>query len=339
MKFTNKNVLKEEKKIKRGMIIGIALIVVSFGLFYFGNRAMKKADNNIKDMNSIIESSDSKKDGLETYLNIKKDLYRFAVYDDTSDAYYFVTDGDYIYIVYMSVDKYKEISNDDSDSEYVKVKGVTSTTTKDVKEIAVDSYNEIFELSDGEEITMADFNNYFGSVYLDMTNDTSDAGGMEFLLGIIVFFTGLVCFLTNDRVRRGYKKSLKKYTDSDIEAIDNEMDDKESFYYDKSKLYLTPHYIINFSGKFSIIKYSDILWVYPYAHRTNGIKDTQSIIVKDKFGKNYVVANLSIITKAKKEEFNEIMNTIISKNDKMLVGYNSENAKKYKEIIKLNKEM
>ena len=52
-----------------------------------------------------------------------------------------------------------------------------------------------------------------------------------------------------------------------------------------------------------------------------------------------MVANLSIITKAKKEEFNEIMNTIISKNDKMLVGYNSENAKKYKEIIKLNKEM
>ena len=64
---------------------------------------------------------------------------------------------------------------------------------------------------------------------------------------------------------------------------------------DKSKLYLTPHYIINFSGKFSIIKYSDILWVYCYEHRTNGIKDTQSIIVKDKFGKNYVVANLSII--------------------------------------------
>ena len=72
-------------------------------------------------MNSIIESSDSKKDGLETYLNIKKDLYRFAIYDDTSDA-----------------------------------------------------------------------------------------GGMEFLLGIIIFFTGLVCFLANDRVRRGYKKSLKK---------------------------------------------------------------------------------------------------------------------------------
>ena len=33
------------------------------------------------------------------------------------------------------------------------------------------------------------------------------------------------------------------------------------------------------------------------------------------------------------------MSMIISKNDKMLVGYNSENAKKYKEIIKLNKEM
>lgn len=61
--------------------------------------------------------------------------------------------------------------------------------------------------------------------------------------------------------------------------------------------------------------------------------------MKDKFGKNYVVANLSIITKDTKEEFNEIMNTIISKNDKMLVDYNSENAKKYKKIIKLNKEM
>ena len=65
------------------MIIGIALIVVSFGLFYFGNRAMEKADNNIKDMNSIIESSDSKKDGLETYLNINKESF----YYDKSKLY------------------------------------------------------------------------------------------------------------------------------------------------------------------------------------------------------------------------------------------------------------
>ena len=339
MKFKNKNVLKEEKKIKKNIIIGIILIVVSFVMFYFGNRAMEIADNNIKDMEKIIESNDTKKDGLETYLNIKKSVYRFAVYDTTSDAYYFVTDGNYIYIAYMSVDKYKEISNSNNDDEYIKVKGVTSEIPNDVKEIAVDSYNEIFELDDSEKIGIKDFNNYFGSIYLDMTNDTSDAGGMEFLIGFILFFIGFILLILNNKVRCGYKKSLKKYTDSEIENIDNEMDSEESFYYENAKLYLTPNYIINFSRGFSIIKYSDVLWIYPYVHRTNGIKDTQSIIVKDRFGKNYIIANLSIITKAKKEEFSEIMNTIISKNDKMLVGYNSENGKKYKEIIKLNKEL
>lgn len=339
MKFKNENVLREEKRIKKNIIIGIILIVVSFVMFYFGNKAMEMADNNIKDMNLIIESDDTKKDGLETYLNIKKNVYRFAVYDTTSDAYYFVTDGKYIYIAYMSVEKYREISDDNSNSEYIKVKGITSETPDDVKEIAVDSYNEIFELEDDERIGIKDFDNYFGPIYLDMTNDTSDAGGVEFLIGFILLMIGFVLFILNNKVRCGYKKSLKKYTDNEIENIDNEMNSEESFYYDRAKLYLTPNYIINFSRGFSIIKYSDILWIYPYVHRTNGIKDTQSIIVKDKFGKNYIIANLSIVTKAKKEAFNEIMNTIISKNDKLLVGYNSENGKKYKEIIKLNKEL
>lgn len=63
--------------------------------------------------------------------------------------------------------------------------------------------------------------------------------------------------------------------DIEIENLDREMNAKDAFYYEKAKLYLTEHYIINFSIKFKIVKYDSILWMYQFEQRTNGIKTSQ----------------------------------------------------------------
>ena len=336
MKFKNVNIKKEEKRMKKGLIIGIIIMALSFAIFYLGFKKIDDAEKNMEDLHTIIIKNDDKKSDKRSYVTSTKNPYKFAGYKDTTDAYYFVTDGKYLYVAYLSEIYANSITSDNPQT--VKIEGTTKLTPKDVKEIAIDTYNEIFELEDAEKLTLADYNNYFGEVYLD-TIEASDEEGFYFAMGVIVFAVGLVLIIVNAIRNISYKNKLKKFTQSDVDKYDKEMEDEESFYYEKSKLYLTPNYIINFGTKFSIINYKDIVWVYPYEHRTNGIKDNQSIIVKDKFGKTTTVASLALITKAKKEEFNEILNTIISKNSNMLVGYTPENISKYKEISKLNKDL
>ena len=36
----------------------------------------------------------------------------FAGYDDTTDAYYLISDGKYLYIIYMSEEEYKKVYNE-----------------------------------------------------------------------------------------------------------------------------------------------------------------------------------------------------------------------------------
>ena len=57
----------------------------------------------------------------------------------------------------------------------------------------------------------------------------------------------------------------------------------------------------------------------------------KSIMVMDNTGKVKPIITLDGVTKKSKLIFDEIAETIISKNKKILVGYNKENKKKIKE--------
>ena len=111
-----------------------------------------------------------------------------------------------------------------------------------------------------------------------------------------------------------------------IEKLDNEMNDADAFYYEKTHLYLTKNYIINFQGRFKVIEYRDVIWMYAMNYRTNGIKTSQSINIMDVKGKVTSIATINIVTKGKKEIYDEIWNTIASKNTNILLGYTKENA-------------
>ena len=127
--------------------------------------------------------------------------------------------------------------------------------------------------------------------------------------------------------------SLEKIRDIDAETLD-----KDAFYYEKLHLYLTPSYIILMNNTFKVISYEDIIWLYPFEQRVNGIKSSKSIMVVTNDGKTSNIVTVPAITKGRMEMFDEIFNTIANKNDETLIGYTSENAKIIKEQIKLNKE-
>lgn len=50
MKFKNSNIKKEEKRMKKGLIIGIIIMALSFVIFYLGFKKIDDAEKNIEDL-------------------------------------------------------------------------------------------------------------------------------------------------------------------------------------------------------------------------------------------------------------------------------------------------
>ena len=80
-------------------------------------------------------------------------------------------------------------------------------------------------------------------------------------------------------------------------------------------------------GTFQVIPYDDLLWLYKYEQRVNGVKATNSIIGITNDGKSHNIAVVPALTKKSMEVYEEVFDTICSKNTEMLGGYNSQNSK------------
>ena len=331
--ITNENVLKEQKGITKKIIIWLFIIFVSIGLFVLGDYLNEKENSKAQNLETIITSKDENKESLHTYIEVKKNPYKFAVSNDTTDAYYLLTDGNYLYVAYMSIDDYNKVNDENDYDGKIKIEGITGIPSSDVKNLAIETYNELFET----QLTTADYESYFGDVYIDMTKEYSSSSDVINVIGFITLIVGIICLIVNIAKKISYNKNIKKFSRVEIKHINEELNNPNSFYYNYAKVYLTDNYIVSISLPFCVIKYADILWMYKHVQRTNGIKTNESIILKDMFNKSYSIASMSLSTKAKTEQFEEIMNTISQKNPNILVGYTKENINEYKTKIKRRK--
>ena len=238
-----------------------------------------------------------------------------------------------MYIAYMDEATYKEnFENDGKDN--IRIYGYTYTTTKDVKQIAIDTYNEMYELKGDEALTVADFSNYFGSVYMNMTDNTSAEGSMCIMFGFLAFLIGMVMLIAYFIKAKKYKKYFKNTSRNELNMINSQLNSKDSFNYKDLKLFLTDNYIVSYINNFYAVKYEDVLWIYEHIQRVNGFRAYTAILVMDKSFKLHTIVQTSLNTKAKKESFNEIFETISNKNENILVGYTKENRDKIRNMKK-----
>ncbi len=333
-RFTNEN-LKRAYRIKvRTIIIGIFILLLAVGFLFWAEYSISATNKDIKDFGVLLgDKSEKNKEDKKVYLNVATKPYKFAIYDDTTDAYYMVADkAGYLYVVYMSTDDYNKLNTEKIVEEPIKIEGLTKIPPKDVKELAIEAYND--GLEDAEKLQMVDYNNYFGEVYLDLTVTDSYVATVPICLFLLSLMFGSIMLIVGVVELVIFKKTLGSLDATIVDEIDKEMNDPNAFYYQKANLFLTEHYIINFGGKVKIIRYSDILWMYRYEQRTNGIKTAQSIKVLTTNGKTSSIANLDLVTKKAKDAFDEIWNTILEKNPTMLVGYTAENLRAMKEKVK-----
>ncbi|MCM1053302.1 MAG: hypothetical protein NC483_04955 [Ruminococcus sp.] len=336
MKRVNSELLKKEfKKINNLLIIGIVCAVLTAVCLGMGAYADKKEPKDAMYLNDVIMDKNNAKD-VSAYLNVAYDPYSFAEYDDaTNKSFYIISDGDYYYIAYMNDSDYRKMDKSNLKEKPVKIYGKTKTITSDIKKLALETYNEGVEAD--KKITLSDFNDYFGGVYLD-TTEINMSSTIMVLIGVI---TGMMTwvYLLLFVVRKVQTTNvLKKIDDSELEKIEKELDDKDAFHYEKAHLILTKNYIVSLTGKLLFLKYKDVIMMYEYRLRQYGVTTNKSLMVMDRLGKVKPIVQVDGVTKKSKAIINEVAETIASKNEDMLVGYTSDNLKKAKEIAKKNKE-
>ena len=98
--FTNKAIEKERKKQKIFLWIGILSVIIMAIFMFYGNKKVDESEQNKDTMhNVIIKEKEDERTGKKAYLNVHTTPYKFAVYKDTTDAYYFVMDDKFIYVI------------------------------------------------------------------------------------------------------------------------------------------------------------------------------------------------------------------------------------------------
>ena len=339
MKFTNKNVIDSRNRNLFLIAFGVLFIILAFVFIGLSINQDNKDTSNIKYLNYVIENS-SEEQGQKVYLNISAISSSFAGYDDKTDSYYYVYDGQYYYIVYLKESEYLKISGLDLSNNPYRVEGIARNIGDDVKNIAIEQWNsDLYE--DEEPITDSSFYSYFGNVYLDQTSIYSETTSMYNVFAFFTGIIGLVLLIIGIVNHVKFSFNVKKLDGHEIDSIEAEMSDNDSFYYKNIKLYLTRNYIIMLNGQFKIYKYGDILWMYPFEQRYNGIRTNRAIKIFTRDGKTSMVANIGVATKTQKAIYDEVWDTIIEKNPNIVLGYTSENIKHFNDVrkdIKTNKK-
>ena len=328
VEFRNESMKKARKRKNRNLLICILVIIIGIVCFLTSVEVDKKVDSEKQDMNTLILSAE--REDKKAYLSVAEIPFAFAEDNDGINRYYIVTDGQYLYITYMSPAKFEELNKEDIIQNPIEIEGITKQIPSDIKGFALDAYNE--GLEEEYQISEEDFNKYFGDIYLDTTLEYTEMSSMLVLLGLIISLIGIIAFIIVLIEKLSFSSTMQKMEIDEIEKLDDEMNDSSAFYYEKADLCLTNNFVVNFGGKFTILEYKDIVWMYVQERRTNGIKTSKSIKAMTKDGKVHTIATIEFITKAKKETFDEIWNTICVKNPNVAIGYTKENIKQMKEL-------
>ena len=329
--FSNQFIKKEFNKKLLPLIIGLVLILITIILGVIRENIVEKKLEEAKNLHeTIIMSNNAER---SSYVTINYYPYVFADYsDDKDNAYYIVADNTYFYIVFMNRKEAENLTEEQLKQGYL-LKGTTQNTPYDVKELAVNAFNEWYEdVEDFKPMSVLDFDNRFGNIYLDTTKTkyalTTDYNAIIVLLGIV----GFIAFVNGMYRTVSYRRRLRKLTSEEIMLIDSEMNSSNAKFYQKADLCLTDNYLIDFH-KFNYYNYKDIKWVYTYIQRTNGIKSNEQLVIVTKDHKKHFIASTSG-SKKMQPIYEEIYTTLTNKNKDVRVGYTSENIKINQEEIK-----
>lgn len=271
---------------------------------------------------------------------VKCDIYAltdsFAEYTEDGTVvseYYMAVNDKCLYILELSKDQYNELAEkvyDENNTEDVIIYGMSEYLGYDLTEIAIETYNEMYET---DTLDWGNFEDYFAGYVINTKTSPNDSAITFFVLagflGIFVIIFGIVQLVMYIRTKSHIKKYAKMY---DLGELSVQLSDPMKIEFEKTKTIFTKDYLISYSDSLIIFKHTEIVWIYPMDYRVNGVLTTRRIGVVTKDNKKHVISETPASGKENQEQFKLTMQEIYKRRPYILVGYTKEN------ITAMNKE-
>lgn len=323
--------LKKIQKGKLQLILGIFFGIITLGILIIsGNDGYKT----LKNPTPLLEA----KEGDYAYIDVQIMTEHFAVSDSKKiehKSYILWDENKYLFIAAIDENVRKDLEpiyqysySEEENVEVppvVRIKGTATQIPNDLQKLARESYNELA----GESlVTSNNFKEYFGNYYLDTFKVPSLFSyliwALPTLILTVLFFLGFV------NVRKNTKKYKLKYAEK-WEKILEEIEEEKTIHYEKAKFLITKNYVISYASGLEIFPHQEIVWIYPYEYRYNGMVTQKSIFVITKDSKSHKIGNMGA-NKKNLVLFDEMYETLLNQMPHVLSGFTKENQEKAKEL-------
>lgn len=321
------NLTKSKSKVFKVITILILLITLSLTVAYFYLQNKEQPET----VYAISTNEENK--FVEFDVHYLTDCIATYTHDSIVDKYYFAKDDDYIVIAKLTDNEITDMEDIikytygeiDTKPEYVTITGTNEKIPTELKEIALEAYNEMFV---GYEITEDEFEDYLGACYINTS--ITPYTNIEIFIIIFVFFGYLYIFFVIIFKLTWYIKSksnINKITKSnELDDIYSELNNELAITkLNEQDIILTENYLIDHYRFFQTIKYTDIVWIYEYSFRYNGV-ETRCIKLLDKNRKIKCIGYKNSTNK-NYELIHNLLVLLQQKCPKALVGYSKENIK------------
>lgn len=327
------NIYKNIKGHKSMLVIGIILFVVfmGLGLLIYSDEVNAEyevltkntSENVYAKLNvSLLDSAFA----TETLDGKEKDYY--IAFDENDNPFIIVLDKSGL----ESLRKIQEYTLSETEIEKPNPVMVYGNVLKSDTEV-FKYLQEFLKDEDGNTYTIDELKRVVGENYLDTTWDNKEEGIFALILFGVFSLSGLILIIVYFVRNKKSKKILEEYG-RELEKIEEDVNSGKGIHNKKCKVYLTDKYLLSYAGGVKLIELNDIVWVYPFITKQNGITTSKSIYVVTNNGKSNVVAVVNTWGKKNKAFFEELYQDIINKVPNVLVGYSKENMEKAKELYK-----
>ena len=327
------NVYKNIKGHKSMLVIGIILFVVfmGLGLLIYSDEVNAEyevltkntSENVYAKLNvSLLDSAFAK----ETLDGKEKDYY--IAFDENDNPFIIVLNKSGL----ESLRKIQEYTLSETEIEKPNPVMVYGNVSKSDTEV-FKYLQEFLKDEDGNTYTIDELKSVVGENYLDTTWDNKEEGIFALILFGVFSLSGLILIVVYF-VRNKKSKKILEECGRELEKIEEDVNSGKGIHNKKCKVYLTDKYLLSYAGGVKLIELNDIVWVYPFITKQNGITTSKSIYVVTNNGKSNVIAVVNTWGKKNKASYEELYQDIINKVPNVLVGYSKENMEKAKEMYK-----
>lgn len=271
--------------------------------------------------------------GTTVYIDVVGVSSWLYQYDDA--VYYSVEDAEgYLYTVRLSDTQYNAMTaqqayweradeNEPVPAPY-RLVGVAKDIPSNVRESLAQSWS----------ITTAEYDQYFGTGYLNATTSAGqEASAGFFVVALVSGMFALLCLIFCMRAGKNAKKCLNQLEERCLlekAAQQLEFTDGHTII-GKKRAILTQDFLFG-KGTGVVVAYDDILWAYKQDQRRNFVVANSYLMIATRFMSAQGAIDLNRADR--KGIIGDALVIIAQRNPKTLLGYTSENGKAYKAMVR-----